>query len=596
MAVQIEGSVDGYSGFDGGQNEGAIPSLIGSNQTARNLNTTLRNRSISPRPALVDFDLEFLSDALRVSTPLVGSITHEQNFFLGRRQHTGKFQTSQGEYLIHIINGVIYAIDLTFLTIRVVKISGTQKILNYNLTRINGGQSKNEYVIYDWPNTPVVIKSDFTTYRATLGDGSNPGIPRSYIGAHVHERLHVGNAGIEFGSSDIRTDNPLITFKDSIVTPNNPNPAYPNQFFKLQYIDKLSPITAMGFLHQPDDKSALGFGPLMISTKEAIHLAAVNQPRANWGSTQAFVRVILYNYGITGPKAFCNVGKDVYYKSFDGHIYTLSKIVSDENSWGITHISQEIVQSLITRNKHLLRYSALAFFDNRIFVTLRPFIVEAMSLFAQPIEEYVSNGLGVLELNNVTGIGGNSGPVWAGEYTGNFTDMVEVNDRLIILGRENGRNTISQLNKHRFLDYRSGVVKKIRVRVYTREFDFKAAANDKIIRHVQPDVRNILGRFIMHVYYRLHERDDWKIFGSLYYKPEDPYRRSSVAKESISAPSGEELTCRNIQFRIDISGEDYELVRFTAFADLVTNFKHERILDQAFHQTEEFRVNEDMDV
>lgn len=594
MAVQ-DGITDGYVSFDAGQNEGSIPALIGENQTHRNINVTLRNRAIRPRPPVVDFELVFASDEVGRKKPLIASLTYAQNFAFGRQQHSGKYQTPQGEFLIQVINGVIYLTDLTQGKIRVVEVSGTQKLMNYNLTRINGEQSENEYVLHDWPGNPITVTDDFTASRSS---SLNQGIPRSFIGTHVHDRLHVGNSGIEFGSSDSRKANPgpIIYFKDSIVATNNPSPPFPNQFFKLNFIDKLSSITAMGFLHQSDGTSPLGFGPLMISTKEAIHLAAVNQPRTQWGQTQSFIRVIIYNYGIIGAKAFVNVGQDIFYKSFDGHVYTTSLLASDQLKWGITHISAEIADSLLTRNHHLLKYSSLAYFENRVFVTLKPYIVQALNLFGQPIEDYVSNGIGVLELNNTSGLGGNSPPVWAGIYSGAVVNVLDVGNRVIIVGKRSEKNVISQLVDYRTLDYSMGVAKKIRSRIYTREFVFKAPLNDKKIKYVQLDVRNILGSFIAHIYYRTKEEKEWQKFGSIYYEPKDPMKRGSISEESISPQVDSPTLGRGIQFRIDLVGEDWELIRFLALGEVYTDVKYERKYDAPFPLTEEFAIVGDLDL
>lgn len=594
MAVQ-DGITDGYISFDAGQNEGSIPALIAESQTHRNINVTLKNRAVRPRPSVVDFELEFLSEEVRTKQVVAASLTYEQNYLFGRMQHSGKYQTPQGEFLVQVINGVIYATDFQSDTIRVIEVKGTQKLINYHLTRINGEQSDNEYVLHDWPNNPITITSDFTAFRSS---SLNQGIPKSYIGIHVHDRLFVGNAGTEFGASDSRKANPgpVILFKESIPAPNNPNPPYPKQFFKLNFIDKLSSITAMGFLHQSDGTSPLGFGPLMISTKEAIHLAAVNQPRAQWGQMQAFIRVIVYNYGIIGPRAFVNVGQDIFYKSFDGHVYTTSLLASDQLKWGITHISAEMTDSLITRNQHLLKYSDFAYFENRVFVTLKPFIVQALNLFGQPIEDYVSNGIGVLELNNISGLSGNSVPVWAGVYTGIVTGILEIDDKLIVVGKRNEKNVVSQLTEFRTLDYAMGVVKKIRSRIYTREFVFKAPLQDKKVKYVQLDVRNILGKFIAHVYYRTKEEREWKKFGSVYYTPLDLQVRGSISEESICAQAEAVTLGRGIQFRIDIVGEDWELLRFIATGEIYTDIQYERKYDAPFPLTEEFDDVEDTDL
>lgn len=580
MAIQ-DGQEDGYVGFDAGQNEGISAALIAEGQTRKNYNISLRKRALKPRPPLIDYDLRFESEALAKKRPLIGSITYEQNFYYGRRQHARKFQTPLGELLILVVNGVIYTVNLQNRVIRVIEIDDYTKLLNYNLTRINGCQSYTDFVLFDWPNVPITIRSDLTAVRS---DTLHQGIPRSYIGTHVHGRLAIGNAGMEFGLSDLRIRNRQhapITFQESIVAPNNPSPAYPNQFFKLDYIDKLSAITAMGFLHQADGTSPMGFGPLFVSTKEAIHLVAVNQPRAQWAATQAFVRVIIFNYGIVGPRAYVNVGQDIFYKSFDGHIYSTSLLAGDQRQWGITHLSNELEESLLTQNTHLLKYAALGYFDNRIFTTLRPYITKAVNLFGMPIEDYVSNGVGVLELNNISGISGNSTPSWAGVYTGVYSDMLEIDGKMIFLTKTGERNNICRLEEKRTLDYVRGVSKKIRSRIYTREFIFKTPTRNKNLTHFQLDIRKILGPLTAHIYYQIESDGEWRHWGSVHYEPEKKFVRGSIQDEFIPKPKAVQAEFKTITFRIDIIAEDWELVRMglvgAIHVELETDRKYDKL-------------------
>lgn len=581
MSIEID-QVDGNSSFEGGVNEGIIGTLIPANQTRKNINATLKRRSISPRPRYVKCPLQFASSAVAGKQIIPGSLTYEQNYYFGRRQHAGKFQTGLAEYSIQVVNGVIYAVNYHLNLIRVIEVKHKYKLLNYNLTRINGHQANLYYVLNDYPNQSIYIDSSLKAKRA---DFSNQEIPRCYISTYVHNRLFVGN-GIAFGASDpVSKDNPLapISFKESVVADNNKNPAFPDQFFSLSYIERLSSITAMGYLKQTEGTSPLGFGPLLISTKEAIYLFPVNQPRSNWGKDSAFGDVYIFNYGMVGANAFVNVNADIWYKSFDGQVYTTATLYSDQRRWGNTNISAEIEESLISRNKDLLQYSAFGYLDNRILVTLKPFIVKALNLFGLPIEDYVNNGLGVLELNNVSGVTSQaSGPAWAGIYTGLFTHLLEINNEIICIGKsfDTGERNISfKLDNHRTLDLLGPLPSKVRVRVYTAEFDYKKFLQGKTLKHVQLDIRNIVGDLTANVYYRVSSDCCWEYFGSLYYKNKCCQKKGSAALEFISK-SGEGLReFSGIEFKIDIEGESYDFLKMLLISDVANLLEMKRDLD-----------------
>lgn len=581
MTVQAD-RPDGYQSFQGGMNEGVSPSRIGSSQTQKNVNISLKKNSLKPRPPLRQVSGFTFSEASDL--PFSGAISYRENFLTGRAQHNGKYQTEFGEYIVRVINGVIYLVNPRTWLVTPIPVAGFSPIAGTNCTQINGHQADRYYVIYDWPNTPIVIEN-FTARRA---DQSNQEIPRAYIGTFVQNRIFAGNAGIEFGASDpVSPSNPLapITFKESIVDPDtNPSPAYPEQFFALSYVERLSNITAMGFLKQTDGTSPLGFGPLFVSTKEAIHLFRVNEPRSRWEEIE-FGSAYIFNYGVVGQKAQENVGPDLFYRSFDGQIYSTATLYSDQRRWGNTHISREIEDSLLTVNKDLLHHSALGYFENKLYVTLQPFVVEAKSLFGRAVEDYVFNGFGVMEINNTTGLTAqNSSPVWSSMYSGQFNDVLEVDNRLFFFGRscKNNQNAIWEVEDSQGDDWIPDTHKPIRSRVYTKEFNFDTTFQDKVLKYVHFDVRNVLGAFKIEVLYRLNNDCCWSKFGNICYNSSDSIARGSIRDEFIYASDeadGGEARFKSIQFRFDIEGSDYEIVSFTAFADLCTENQPDRRWD-----------------
>lgn len=573
MVLQTN-KVDGYLSFESGMNEGASPSRLLDSQTRRNINITVRNRAIMPRAALREYEYEFITPQVAVDRPALGSLTYEENFHQGRIQHVGKYQTNHAEYMMLVINGVIYAVDVGRGVIHVVEVEGNQRIANYLRTRMGGTQANRYYVIFDWPHQPIAISDDLTARRTRFRAQE---IPKSYNGTFVHNRLFVANAGTEFGASDpispSNTDAPL-TFKESIVGADNPSPPYPDQFFSLSYIERVSPITAMGYLKQTDGTSPLGFGPMFVSTKDAIHLFGVNTPRSSWSQAQ-LGSAYIFKYGIVGPTAFTNVGADLFYRGYDGRIFSTGTLYSDQRQWGNTDLSFEIEDSLLTLNKHLLQYSFMEYFDNRVFVSLRPYVIRSKNLFGADIEDYCSNGIGVLEFHSVSGVTSQeASPIWGGIYSGAFSHLIEIDNGLYAVGKwgSNGGKTIirrfdeSTSRDSAFKD----TTKRVRSRLYTKDFEFDSPVQDKVITAVMFDFQYVIGRLNAVVFMKCSNSKIWEFFGSLDADSKDglPYR---IQDEMITRNREIKGQCKSAQFRIDIVGDRWELHQFIVMAHIETD-------------------------
>lgn len=582
MAVQSD-VYDKAIAFDGGMNEGAHPSMLAENQTCKNVNVTLKDRVVSPRPSFVELEFKFINSKQSSTKPVIGALTHEQNFYFGRRQHVGRFQTPHADFIVEVVNGVIYLLDIRRKTIRVVPIKGPgAKLLNYNYTRINGHQGGVYYVLYDFPRKPVAVFPDLSARRTTELE-----IPAAHIGTFVHNRVFPA-AGIEFGASDPVSPDPAailapLSFKDSIVSDSNPSPAYPEQFFSINFIERLSAITAMGYLKKTDGSSPIGYGPLFISTKEAIYLFPVDQPRANWSKAE-FGTAYIFNYGITNQTAYVNVGKDVWYRCWDGNIYSTASMFTDQNKWGITNISNEIRDSLITQNLHLLQYSFLGSSNNRIFCSLKPFIVRAKSLFGLDIEDYCSAGVGVAEFNSASGLSGNSNPIWAGTYDGSFTGILELNNKAYFFGKagnDSPRNTIYEYSPHRTLDVIGGHTRRKRSRLYTQEYNFESAVTLKQMQYLQPQFRSVLGDLTVHIYYQLTDECSWNYYGGMFYTQKSGCTRTNILDELICGTFSDKSEFKGIRFRLDIEGEDYKFTKLIPYAQVVDRVVPSRVFDSA---------------
>jgi len=561
--------VDGIQSFVGGMNQSLPSALLKEDATYKNINVSLLNGKISPRPKLVEIEFKLPNPNER---PAVGSLTYKENLYAGRIQHSGRFKTSLGEYVITVVNGVIYALRPKTGEAFALKNQSEPKFLNYKAVRLEGCQAYNYYVIFDWPNQVVIIDNQLKVRRAVI---RNTEVPRSYLGAFVHNRLFVANKGIEFGASDpVRPDAPLapLTFLDSIVSESNPSPLFPEQFFSLSYIERLSSITAMGHFERTGGASSTGFGPLFIATKEGIFSYNVNQPRSQW-TQSVFGTVLVSGIGIVGPRSFSVVGGDIWYRGPDGHIYTISTVASDQQRWGVSNISREIEESLKTVNKHLLQYSSLTYHDNKILCHLQPYAVKSSNIMGAAIDDYVFNGLGVVQLNSISGIGGGAAPVWSSVYNVVSTDFVKIDESLVIVGKAKHNETYNAfyaLDDDATHDVIRGTPVKIRSRIYTRELDLQSPLQDKKLTYLKLDIRNIVGDLHVAVYARMG--DEWDKIGEMLASDV-----SNTDNEFI--PLIDPKIIKSTQLRIDLEGSRYEFTRAFLVGELYTDLQPEHNLE-----------------
>ena len=185
-------------------------------------------------------------------------------------------------------------------------------------------------------------------------------------------------------------------------------------------------------------------------------------------------------------------------------------------------------------------------------------------------------------MNNSTGItGGQGAPVWASIYPGRFQDIIEVDNKPFFFGKscDNNQNAIYGFVEDCGNDWHPDVQRPIRSRVYTKEFTFESQIQDKVIRWVHMDVRNIVGKFQAEIFYRIEGECEWKFFGNICYDIDECCRRTSMRNEFVCHNSDEEAKFKSIQFRIDIQGSKYEIINFFALADLCTELQPQRKFD-----------------
>ncbi len=490
---------DGNISFAGGQSGGILADRIQADQYAAGVNVSTRNGALSPRPRFVQIPLRFRSNAEHLK--------YWTLFRQGKFQCACYYRSSSGSFHIVVISGRIFAVDPLSGKIQHVPIDipagedqSKTDTMHPRLRRINFAIAGRFLVLFDWSQQrPIIMdglkarragtQSVFRTVNNVTTELIVPEIPPSRLGTFVQNRLFIGNEAHEFGAGDpvggLNADAP-ITFEESLA----PSSQYNGQFFSLGTTNVNNPITYMGYLQFAD--TSTGYGPLVVATDNSLYTFAANQPRSQWETGQ-FGALSLYNAGIAGPRAGVNVNSDLLFMSGDGQVRSLNMSRDDQSKWANAPMSREVSNWIVANDPSLLRYSVAASFGNKVFFTVNPFTTTAILENGVQCFDVAFRGLVVLELDNVSGMGTNARPSWAGLWQGVCpmeicNGIYDGSHLLHLWSKDPGSvNNLYAVTDDSSYDVFEGARKPVVSRVYTRLFDFDSRFKNK--RNAGADVK-----------------------------------------------------------------------------------------------------------
>jgi len=519
LSVAITKVNDGNVSFGGGQNDGLFPSQIGRDQYRRGVNVTTTRGVLSPRPGFIFKDVD-----IRTSGK-VGKQTYRNIFRRGKFQGAVSYDADDGQFIVAVISGIIFRINPRLLVADVIELPDGDRMNQYT-RRIPWAHAGRFLVFFDYPNLPVIVENrearrSNTERTVTAGFPAvqvpQPEVPTSVLGAYVNNRLWVANAGQEFLASDpvggASADAP-ITFEQTFA----PGSPFLGQSFSLGSQSGNRPITAMGFLQVAD--TSTGVGPLIIATKNSVYVYRADLPRDQW-TQSAFGRLMLYNAGICGPRAFTNLNSDLIMLGGDNQVRSLFIGVRDQERWANTPISREVSPWLQEfENKQIMDIAFVEAYKNRVFVGVAPFSIAALTTDQRDVYDYAHGGMIVLELDNISALGANANPVWCGLWTGIYPmEMIVLEDGPYIFSKdEGGINRLYFLDESKTYDEFNGKKKDITCRIYTRAYDFENRFLDKEVGIADYGFSNIAGNFKLKVEYRGSNLERYALWKDFSYK------------------------------------------------------------------------------
>lgn len=485
---------DGSTIFVAGQDTSKVPAQVSSSGYFASVNTQVSFGVPRPRWGLDKKKLTFPSGGIKIPISNV-IVPYAEIFEVGRFQAAFPYSIGPDSYIVIVISGTIFLVNQVSWVVTVMPIQDGST-LNENTPRLNWSSAGNFNVIFDYPNFPVILDG-ITARRA---DPTKFEVPVSVGGAYNQNRLFIYNAGNDYTAGDptgsLAAPEAPVTFLE-VEQAASP---YFGQIFSLP-TGKLEPITAMAFLQLTD--TSTGIGPLLIGTENSIYSVQAQLPRVQWDSS-TFASAFVLNAGIAGPRSWVNVNSDVFFVSPDGQLRTANMSRNEQGQWARVPISREVQNWIKAIDPSLIKYSTIAYFNNKILISVNPYRTGAVNTQRQSVFDFAFGGFVVLSLDNVAILGHAGTPAWDGLWTGvRPMDFVVNNKRLFVISKdEEFRNEIYEFDPAQTYDTSGSDIRYIKSTHYSREFSFQSPFQDKDLHSIDFDLRDVKGDFKLDAFYK----------------------------------------------------------------------------------------------
>lgn len=245
-------------------------------------------------------------------------------------------------------------------------------------------------------------------------------------------------------------------------------------------------------------------------------------------------------------------------------------------------MSKEVSNYFYSRDPSLVKYSFMGYFRNKIFVSVNPYLVKTNPVYSPGVPyETVFGGFVVLETDNVSGLTRQAEPSWAGLWTGiRPMGCSTNNNRFFVVGKENGLNTIYEIQNKIGADYRNYVKKPYTSIIYTKAFTTQDASVNKFIHSVDLGFQNVSGRLKVRVSYRplhLNYFTEWRTlvqdFPTCPPLGSDALLKGGAPQSVLNMPLGgvDDMECdlfertpqaayKQVQLKIEIQADYWELL------------------------------------
>lgn len=374
--------VDGYLSYEAGVDSGFAPNLIGVNQLAWAVNTTVRGGFPTPRPGWRKITCTLPSGLFQgagqyIADPIEGAPTGLP-------------------YIAVSISGLIHRISISE-NYAVTNISIPSDPNQADLPHAWFQQAENWLIVQNGANLPYL-------YNGASAIRSDPEtqVPVGGPMAYGKGRLWVARDNLYYGGDLVYSDpalgrNSVIYYTENTFLNEGGAFAVPG-----------GNITGLAFAANLD--SSLGDGDLMVFTTSNVFAFSAPIDRDVWKDLQYPIqRFALLNFGALNHESIAVVNGDLLFRSQDG-IRSLMVARRDFTDWGQSPISRQVVRALKYDTLNRLGAASAVNFDNRFLLTIQPQQDQAHGTYHR--------GLVALDYDLVSGMGVKLPPAWEGVWTG----------------------------------------------------------------------------------------------------------------------------------------------------------------------------------
>lgn len=576
---------DGQVSFDGGQDVSLPSSRLEPNKFVAGINVSTSKGVLRPRYALCRKKLTIQPGGYSYTFNKIANFNF--NFKAGLFQAFVPYRIGETFYQLVVVNGLIYLINQKDFSVKVLTLNSDTQ-LNPVSKRIYWGVCAKYVVFADFPNRPVIIENGV----ARRSDVALNELPVLNLVTYNQNRAIFSNGLNEFTGGDPAgsATAPRAPITINEILSGGP---YAGEIYKAPS-DFDDPISALTTLQSID--TSTGIGSLIVATKEQIFSYDTTQPRADWVNLNQFGTCLSYNAGIVDQLAQTNVNSDLFFVPKDGTLRGLSAARDEQKKWARTPMSLPVENWIQYYDPDLINYSRVAYFNNKIFWTVRPTYTKALRLDKSSILDVCHGGMVVLDMANVSRGLGDTPPAWDGLWTGvRPMDMLVNDNRMFIISKDSGVNEIYEVLPNETVDRTdAGQRRNIKSIIYTRDYFTKNIFEEKNLIRLESNITDILGEFKYDVKYQPSDSPNFIPWGNYRldvksgytrFKDGDVLQRTPVALKELnlnapnlanaSNPVNNDLfgTVKRVKFRLELEGESWQLDEFQVVATLLKDEK-----------------------
>lgn len=230
--------------------------------------------------------------------------------------------------------------------------------------------------------------------------------------------------GRKYSAGDIVGDqasgDPAVKFRDAVLkVTENPLAIGGDGFTVPTMAGNIRAI-----VHAAQLNASLGQGSLYVGTRKTIYNPQVPITRSDWigadTSNMPSQPIVQLVNGPCGHRSIIPINGDLYYQAFDPAIRSLIRAVQYFAQPGNTAISQNVNRALQYNDRSLMRFASSIYFDSRFLTLVLPQLgTDGVNIIHRAIL--------ALDFDVVTNFSGRNAAVWEGAYDGlQFIELIAV--------------------------------------------------------------------------------------------------------------------------------------------------------------------------